>query len=85
MFRRSLAAALVQVLALALENRPGLSEWMEAHLRVITVPVPDADQLGEVESVVLAALDPPLNLRGRPSSPVRQRLSALRGIARSSR
>lgn len=84
-FRRSLAAALVQVLALAGENGPGLSEWMEAHLRVITVPVPDADRLGEVESVVLAALDPPLNLRGRPSSPVRQRLSALRGIARSSR
>ena len=40
--------------------------------------VPDADRLGEIETAVLDALDPPLNLRGRPPTPIRTRLAGLR-------
>jgi hypothetical protein len=42
------------------------------------VPVPDADRLGETETAVLDALDPPLNLRGRPPTPIRTQLTELR-------
>jgi hypothetical protein len=77
-FRRSLAAVLGPVLGLRSEDDPGLSAWIDAHLRVIAVPVLDADQLGEIESGVLDALDPPLNLLGRQTTAVRQRLSELR-------
>lgn len=77
-FRRTLAAILSPVLAMSGEDDPQLSEWMSAHLRVIAVPVPDADQLGRIETAVLDRLDPPLNLQGRPPSPVRERLTGLR-------
>lgn len=77
-FRRSLAAILSSVLGLVTEDDPRLSEWIEAHLRVIAVPVPDADRLGEIEAAVLAVLDPPLNLRGRQPTAIRRRLSDLR-------
>jgi Family of unknown function (DUF6884)/GIY-YIG catalytic domain len=81
-FRRSLAAILSSVLGLVSENDPQLSVWINAHLTVVTVPVPDADRLGEIESTVLDALDPPLNLRGRRQSAVRERLSELRRSAK---
>ena len=77
-FRRSLAAVLAPVLDMTSEDDPQLSAWMDAHLRVITVPVPDASQLGRAEAAVLDTLDPPLNLRGRPPSPLRTRLAELR-------
>lgn len=35
---------------------------MHDHLRVITLPVDDADTLGGLESAVLELMDPPLNL-----------------------
>lgn len=77
-FRRSLAAILRPVLGLHSEDDPRLSGWIDAHLRVVAVPVDDADRLGEIESVVLDALDPPLNLLGRQPTAVRRRLSDLR-------
>lgn len=77
-FRRSLAAILRPILGLHSEDDPRLSAWIDAHLRVIAVPVDDADRLGEIESVVLAALDPPLNLLGRQPTAIRRRLSDLR-------
>ncbi len=77
-FRRTLAAILSPVLGLASENDPRLSAWISTHLRVIAVPVPDPGQLGHVEAAVLDLLDPPLNLAGRPPSPIRQRLTTLR-------
>ena len=77
-FRRTLAAILRPVLAMASEDDPQLSSWIKAHLRVIAVPAPEATQLGQAEAAVLDALDPPLNLQGRRSSPVRSRLSELR-------
>jgi hypothetical protein len=51
---------------------------METHLRVVTLRMPDADRLGEIESAVLDILDPPLNLHGRPATAIRGRLTALR-------
>ena len=77
-FRRTLAAILRPVIGLASEDDPQLSEWMTAHLRVAAVAVTDADQLGRIEAAVLDILDPPLNLRGRPPSPLRARLTELR-------
>jgi hypothetical protein len=77
-FRRSLAAILRGVLGLDTEDDPRLSDWINAHLRVVTLEVPDADRLGEIESAVLDILDPPLNLRGRPVSAIRTRLTGLR-------
>jgi hypothetical protein len=78
-FRRTLAAILRPVIALVDEDDPRLSQWMDGHLTVITVAVADGDQLAGIESAVLDILDPPLNLRGRPAGPVRDRLAQLRG------
>lgn len=77
-FRRTLAAVLFAVLDLRSEDDPRLSAWINARLRVIAVAVPDADGLSMVESAILDMLDPSLNIRGRPPSPVRIRLTALR-------
>jgi hypothetical protein len=77
-FRRTLAAILHTVLGMTSGDDQQLSAWIKAHLRVIAVTAPDADRLGQAESAVLDVLDPPLNLQGRPSSPVRTRLTELR-------
>jgi Family of unknown function (DUF6884)/GIY-YIG catalytic domain len=77
-FRRTLAAILWPVLPLDAEDDPRLSAWINAHLRVVAVPVPDADSLGRIETTVLDAVDPPLNLSGRPRSPIRAELGRLR-------
>lgn len=44
----------------------------------MTIPVSDADTLDALETVVLADLDPPLNLAKVAKTPLRRRLSALR-------
>jgi hypothetical protein len=46
------------------------------HLQVVTVPYEDRDELGRLEKRVLKALDPPLNLHGMRSTPLRERLKA---------
>jgi hypothetical protein len=51
---------------------------MHMHLRVVTIPVEDPDTLGELETVVLGDLDPPLNLAKVPKTQLRRRLSELR-------
>ena len=51
---------------------------MYAHLRLIAVPYDDRDQLGRLERDVLAHLDPPLNLQGMATTPLRARLKELR-------
>lgn len=55
-----------------------LTDWMFAHLRVIVVPVADADALDALETEVLDNLDPPLNLAKRPTTSLRARLTVLR-------
>ncbi|WP_203568283.1 DUF6884 domain-containing protein [Aestuariimicrobium ganziense] len=76
-FRRTLAAIL------SAGNSPGIGEeslttWMRAHLRVATMPVEDADVLDHLESQMLKALDPPLNLAKMPTTEIRKRVSELR-------
>ncbi len=56
--RRTFAAALRSVLDLVEEDDPPLVEWIGSHLRVIAVPVANADELGWLEDAVLDALDP---------------------------
>lgn len=55
-----------------------LTRWMHAHLRVVAIPLADADSLGDLETEILAELDPPLNLAKVARTPFRQRLSVLR-------
>jgi hypothetical protein len=77
-FRRSLAAILRTVIPLSTEDDPRLSAWMEEHLRVVMLSVPDASSLGQNESAVLDALDPPLNLQCRPRTSIRDALTRAR-------
>ena len=86
-FRLTLAAILLEELKLEVAN-PGrlsprsdqaLSTWILGHLDLAVAPYPDRDGLGAVEERVLDRLDPILNLRGRPSTPARRRLTGLRG------
>ena len=76
-FRRTLAAILRPVIGLDTEDDPKLSDWITTHLGVNAVPVPDPDRLAEAETTVLDLLDPPLNLRGRPPTAIRARLTEL--------
>jgi hypothetical protein len=80
-FRRTLAAILRTVIPLSTEDDPQLSVWIDRHLRVVMLSVPAADRLGEQESTVLDALDPPLNLLGRPRTPIRDELTRARATA----
>ena len=59
-------------------DEEALTSWMEAHLRVVPVPVPNADTLDDVETAVLTELDPPLNLAKMPRTPLREELTRLR-------
>ena len=77
-FRRTLAALLREPLALTSEDNPRLSDWIARHLAVSPIVVQDADALGRLETAVLHQLDPPLNLRGMPPTPLRTRISTLR-------
>jgi hypothetical protein len=81
-FRRSLGALLTALDGTDTVDEDALTAWMHAHLRVITVPHEDADTLGALESEVLTAMNPPLNLQGMPSTPLRRSLTALRSRIR---
>jgi hypothetical protein len=87
-FRRTLGACLLEAIGLSIAA-PGklaraseteLSAWMRGHLHVAIHAFPNRDALGALEHRVLAALDPPLNLEGMPSTAVRQRVSELRRV-----
>lgn len=82
-FRRTLGAILASAAGATQVDEAGLSEWMNVHLRVVTVPFEDRDQLGRLEGRVLSVLDPPLNLQGMASTPVRKRLRELRKMVTS--
>lgn len=76
--RRTLGAVLAEARGQAFVAEAELTAWMKQHLRVVARVVDDPDALGQLEIDVLARLDPPLNLRDMPPSPVRNRLRALR-------
>ena len=85
-FRKTLTAVLLEPLALQLlraecldkASNEAVSAWMRVHLRIVTAPYNDRDQLAEVEHALLERIDPPLSLMGMPLTPVRAMLSALR-------
>lgn len=77
-FRLTLGAALRTPLALDDPDDPRLSAWMQEHLRVVVLPIPDGDAVARLEPRVLAQLDPPLNLQGRPKNALRTSLSERR-------
>jgi len=60
-------------------SEQALTEWMREHLSIAVHPHDDRDTLGGLEHAMLERLDPPLNLGHMPSTPVRKRLSKLRG------
>jgi hypothetical protein len=77
-FRRTVGSILA-----AAERRRGIDEellsaWMSRHLAVRVVVGSDPDQLGHIEREVLQRIDPPLNLMGMPTTPIRIRLRELR-------
>lgn len=55
-----------------------LTSWMNAHLKIVAVPYADADTLGRLEEFVLQQIDPPLNLKGMPTTPIRAQTTRLR-------
>lgn len=85
-FRLSLGAILGNAWRASEIDEVRLTGWMHEHLRVVAIPVEDADTLDGVETRVLRELDPSLNLDKIPQSPVRTRLTELRrGFSRKNR
>jgi hypothetical protein len=76
--REGLSLIVTGAKILAPESEERLTEWMHEHLTVSIWPFDDVDALDEVEHAVLNRLDPPLNLRHMPLTPMRQRLKELR-------
>jgi hypothetical protein len=75
-FRLTLTAALRHS-PTPVADEAELTGWMHAHLRVAVLPVPAEAVLATEERLIQQA-DPPLNLRGVPSTPLRRTLSRLR-------
>lgn len=76
--RRSLGSILAEAYEQPAIDEAPLTAWMHAHLRVVPIPVADADILDQLETTLLADLDPPLNLAKVPKTALRQQLSVLR-------
>ena len=79
-FRLSLGSVLASFHGSSGIDEEELTAWMHAHLRVVVVPVADADALDRLETGVLDALDPPLNLAKMSKSAIRDRLKELRRL-----
>lgn len=80
-FRRTLASLLASSGDLRESQNgveSGLNRWMRRHLRVKVWPYDDRDRLADLEDRVLEIIDPPLNLRGRGSSELRDLIAARR-------
>jgi hypothetical protein len=77
-FRRTLGAVLANAAGSDSIDQVALTAWMHRHLKVVAILYDDADTLGRLEEDVLKTLDPPLNLKGMTSTPVRLRLTELR-------
>jgi hypothetical protein len=77
-FRLSLGSILAAARGETDIDEHSLTEWMHAHLRVVTVPADDADSLDSVETDILAVLNPPLNLSKMAATDARRELTGLR-------
>jgi hypothetical protein len=76
--RRSIGSIIASAYHQPAIDEVQLTRWMHAHLRVIAIPVANPDSLDDLETEILAELDPPLNLAKVAKTPLRHRLSALR-------
>ncbi|UTH47600.1 hypothetical protein KBW81_12885 [Loktanella salsilacus] len=76
-FRRTLDAII------AFESERHLTQWMQKHLSVAMFSHDDRSSLMSLEESVLAKLDPPFNLKGVPSTPIRTELALRRKLART--
>lgn len=77
-FRMTLATVLREHLGMSsLEDRQ-LTEWMLEHLSVAVWPTTDVDSLHKVLQLVVAELDPPLNVDHLPATAYRDRLQQMR-------
>lgn len=81
-FRLSLMAVLSEAFGDVISQEE-LTRWMYLHLRVAALVIDDASALGRYEMRVLQVLDPPLNLRHMPATPLRRELGRLRAGVRS--
>jgi hypothetical protein len=79
-FRRTLGAILAAGAGHHRIDEGRLTTWMNEHLKVVAVPCDDADTLGRLEELVLAEIDPPLNLKGMAGTPIRARITLLRRV-----
>jgi hypothetical protein len=77
-FRRTLGSILAAANGSEAIDEDALTDWMSRHLSVRTAVCADADTLGRLESEVLSAIDPPLNLQGMTNTPTRSRVRELR-------
>ena len=77
-FRRTLGSILSHTQGSDVIDEVALTAWMTRHLTVVAIATADPDTLGQLEDEVLTAIDPPLNLQGMATSPVRARLKELR-------
>lgn len=88
--RLTLAASLAKRLQLVVieprklhsDSEGKLTEWMRCHLEIAVHVFGERDALKELESKVNKTLDPPLNIKGMPPSPIRRRLKELRQTIR---
>ena len=78
MLKNSLGLTVVGPRRLDPSSEKALSAWMRNHLELAVHPYPDRDALEHLESLVLKALDPPLNLKKMPTTDMRRMVSALR-------
>lgn len=79
--RRSLGSILAYAQGRSSIDEAELTLWMRTHLRVVLIPIANADTLADLETDMLTELDPPLNIAKVPPTPLRQRLSELRKMA----
>lgn len=88
-WRFALAATLDDSLGLEIDggtldppSQDRLTAWMANHLRLAVHPVENRQILGDLESRLLAVLDPPMNIKGMPTSLVRSALGIRRRLLR---
>lgn len=78
-FRMTLATVLQEHLRMTSWDDPRLTEWMLEHLTVSVWPTSDVEGLRKLEQLVIAEVNPPLNVDHVPAVEYRTRLSQMRG------
>lgn len=77
-FRMTLATVLGEHLGMTSLEDPRLTEWMLKHLSVSAWSSEHVGRLTELEQLVVAELDPPLNVDHLPATEYRSRLNQMR-------